>query len=230
MDNLVATTGWTLRKVAWVYLAPPIWGLIISILGLVGIYASDSRNTHLQTILFWISMNGFVLYLSYVVTGIMSGQNFSSKFFTGFAGVYGWLEWSDAKATAILCIQGLVSLGFALLLSKPILQLNFSRLLATRKMAKPMIFIHIVLFPFLIGCAFVILTTFPMDLHYQAVRLMCYPLVFLIALLGMNLYKAKHITIVKGGLKPFSAMTLSILLGLLLLSRFGLELKVDPLW
>lgn len=230
MENLVSTSGWTLKKVAWVYLAPPLWGLLIAFLGLIMFNLSDSRNTHLQTFLFWLSVNGFMLYFSYVITGILSGQNYSSKFFTGFAGVYGWLEWSKAKATAILCLQGLVSLPFVLFYSKPVLQLNFSRLLATRKNGKPMIFFHVVLLPFLLGCLLLISATFPMDMNYQLVRLMSYSFVFVTMALGMGLHKAKYITIVKGGIKPLSTTLLSLLTLGLVLSRFVLGMKLAPLW
>lgn len=230
MDNLVATSGWTVKKVAWVYLAPPIWGIVVAVLGMIGHRAVDSRKTHLQTFLFWLSINGFLLYLSYVSTGILSGQNYSSKFFTGFAGFFGWLEWGQLKSTSLLIVLLIVSLSFALIYSKPVLQLNFSRYLATRKQGKLIIFVHIVFFPFLIGCLLVALSTFPMDLNYQVVRMATYLIVFLVILLGMNLHKAKHITIVKGGLKPLSPTVISILVVVLILSRFVLEMKIEPLW
>lgn len=230
MENLVDTKGWTAKRVAWVYLAPPMWGLLVAILSLVLYNFSDSRKVHLQTVLLWLSFNGFALYLSYVITGILSGQNYSSEFFTGFAGFYGWLEWSKAKSTAILCLQGIASLPFVLLYSKPVLQLNFSRLLATRKNGKSVIFIHVFVFPLLLGCLFVGVATFPMDINYQLTRMISCLFILPIIGLGMNLHKAKYITIVKGGLSPLPFIALFILIALLFASRLPLQSTLNPLW
>jgi len=231
MDSLINTTGWTVRKVAWVYLAPPLWGLALSILGLIAYNLVDTMQTNLRAFLFWLSFNGFLLYFSYVISAILSGQVYSSGFFSGFVGFYSWLDWSRGTIYGILGIQLLASLLFSFVYSKPILQLNYSRLLASRKRGKSIIFINIVLIPYLIGIVLVAASTFPMDLNYQTVRVFSFLLIFVVAFLGMGFYKAKHITIVRGGLKstPFYGFAIGCIL-LFLLAQFLLSIRIKPLW
>ncbi len=57
-------------------------------------------------------------YLSYVATALLSGVNFSYKFFSGFAGFCAWLEWSNPKIVGLLVVQMIISLPIGLLFSK----------------------------------------------------------------------------------------------------------------
>ncbi|MBL4586109.1 MAG: hypothetical protein JKX84_03500 [Flavobacteriales bacterium] len=231
MENLIDTTGWTVEKIAWVYLAPPLWGLMISVFSLIAYHLIDPIQTNLRTFLFWLSLNGFVLYFSYVLTGILSGQVYTSKFFTGFVGFYSWLKWSKGTIYGILVIQLFLSLLYSFLYSKPILQLNYSRLLASRKQGKLIIFLNVAFVPYLFGTLLIIMATFPMNLNYQSVRIIAFLLVLAACLLGIGFHRAKYISIVKGGLKPSGLLTLIFgVAALILLSRFLLSQSVKPLW
>jgi hypothetical protein len=230
MESLAGEINWTVSKVANVYLAPPIWGLFLSIVAVILFRTTEGSRIHLKTMLYWISVNGFLLYFSYLVTGILSGQDYSSTMYTGFASYYAWLEWSPAKIYGILTVQILVSLPYAILFSKGVLQLNYSRLLAARSNGKAMIFTTVIVLPFLIGSVLIMLTTYPMDFGYQVVRLLCYLPVFVIVFLGMGFHRAKHISIVKGGLRPVPLFGIIALIIMLLGSRFGLSLHVEPFW
>lgn len=231
MDNLLNTTGWTVAKIGWVYLAPALWGMLVSIFALAGFHATDPRQTHTRTLLFWLSLNGFLLFYSYIVTGIFSGEEYASKYFTGFIAFYSWLEWETGTMFGILSIQAMVFLGYALLYSKPILQLNHSRYLASRSNGKIIVFMRVMFLPFLLGSILVAMATFPMDLGYQAIRLGCYIPIMLVIFIGIGFYKAKHINIVKGGLKHRSLTTcLAAMLLTILISRLILSRSMYPLW
>ena len=230
MDSLAGTGGWSVYKIAWVYLAPPLWGLVVSLFSIVAFTAIEGRNVHLRTILFWLAVNGFLLYLSYVIMGIISGQDYGSKLFTGFVAYYSWLLWSKGKIYGILIVQLVFSLAYALLFSKGVLQLNYSRVLASKSNGKPVVFFNVFVLPVTIGFVLIALTTFPMDFRYQVIRMGTMMPIALLALLGLALHKAKHIHIVKGGLKPVPLLGLAIMTILLLLSRFWLQLHVEPLW
>ncbi|MCB0754748.1 MAG: hypothetical protein KDB98_04090 [Flavobacteriales bacterium] len=230
MESLAGTGGWSVYRIAWVYLAPPIWGLVVSIFSLVAFTAIEGRNVHLRTILFWLAVNGFLLYLSYVIMGIISGQDYGSKLFTGFVAYYSWLLWSKGKIYGILIVQLIISLAYPMLFSKGILQLNYSRLLASKSNGKPIVFLNVFVLPATLGLILVAVATFPMDFRYQVIRMGILMPVALISLLGLALHKAKHIQIVKGGLKPVPLVGLIVLVVLLILSRFWLQLHVEPLW
>ena len=230
MDSLVGTSGWSINKIAWVYLAPPLWGLIISVFALIAFSAIEGRNVHIRTILFWLSVNGFLLYFSYVVMGIISGQDYGSKLFTGFVAFYSWMLWSKAKIYGILIFQLLLSMAYALLFSKGVLQLNYSRILASKSNGKPIVFFNVFVLPVSLGFVLIAIATFPMDFKYQLIRMGSLLPIGIVTVLGLSLHKAKHISIVKGGLKPVPFSGLIILVTLLLLSRFWLQLHVNPLW
>ena len=230
MDSLSGTINWTVNKVAWVYLTPPLFGLGISIVSVILFKTFEGQRTHLKTFLFWLGINGYLLYFSYLVTGILSGQDYSSTMFTGFASYYAWLQWESGKIYGILVFQIFVSLPFAVFFSKPILQLNYSRLLASKVNGKPLVFISVVVLPFLIGSSLIALTTFPLDARYQVVRLFCYIPIFIVMYLGVGFYRAKYISIVKGGLNPVPLIGLIVLIILLLASRVGLSTSMEPFW
>ena len=230
MDSLAGTVGWSVNRIAWVYLAPPLWGLMVSFFATMAFTAIEGQNVHTRTWLFWLSVNGYLLYFSYIVMGIFSGQDYGSDMFEGFVAFYSWLLWSKGKIYGILIIQGIVSLAFPLLFCKGVLQLNYSRLLASKHNGKPIVFMNVFVLPVLIGFLLIALATFPMDLKYQVIRMGTLVPLGLIVLLGLGLHKAKHISIVKGGLKPVPHVGLIILMVLLFASRFILQVNVAPLW
>ncbi len=230
MEVLAGQGGWNLNRIAWVYLAPPIWGLFISLFASVTFTSINGKHVHTRTLLFWLAINGYLLYFSYVITGLLSGQDYGSKLFTGFVAFYSWLLWSPGKIIGVLIVQAILSLTIPLAFSKGVLQLNYSRLSASRKHGKPIVFLNVFVFPVAVGCALVALTTFPMDLRYQFIRMLSMVLMAIVIGLGMVLYKAKHIQIVKGGLKPVPILGLIVLVVVLLCSRFGLSIEAQPLW
>lgn len=230
MENLYSTSGWTLSKVAFVYLAPPLWGLTIGLMGFLGFSFTEGKHIHLRTLFYWLGFNGYLLYYSYIVNGLLSGGDFQSKFHTGFIGFYSWLEWSPTKCLGILAVQAIFSLPVPLVFSKGILQLNHSRELVARTNGKQMAFLHWFAIPAMVGCMLIALTTFPMDLKYQVVRMICIVPLGIMTLLGVSMYIAKHIRIVKGGLKPVGSVAFVMILCMLLLLRIPLSLQLQPLW
>lgn len=230
MESLTGSTGWTRSRIAWVYLAPPVWGMLVAIFAIVGFRSVDSKKTHLRTLLFWLSLNGFLLYFSYIVTGIFSGQDYGSILFTGFVGFYSWLHLDKGPIYLLLILQFFISMPFGLVYSKPVLQQNYSRMLAAKRNGKPVIFLNVVLVPFLVGSLLIALTTFPMALGYQTIRMFSFLPIFIVILLGLSLFKSKHITIVKGGLRAVSSAIIILLFVLILASRFWLQVPVKPIW
>jgi hypothetical protein len=230
MDSLAGTVGWNVGRIAWVYLAAPIWGLIVSIFALTSFTVIEGKLVHLRTFLFWLAFNGYLIYVSYVLTGILAGEDYSSKMFTGFVAYYSWLLWTPGKIYGILIFQAIISIPAGLLFSKGILQLNYSRVLASKQNGKPIIFLNVFAFPVIIGCILIMLATFPMDMQYQGVRMACIMPLAIVALLGLSLYKAKHISIVKGGLKPVPVIGLVILISAILAARYPLGMMVEPFW
>lgn len=230
MEVLKDTVGWNVHRIAWVYLAPPLWGLLVSLVSLAAFSYVEGTNTHVRTILFWFSVNGFLLFFSYQITGILSGQDYGSVLFTGFVSYYSWLFWSEPKIYGVLTFQTVVSLAYPVLFSKGILQLNYSRLLAAKNNSKIIIFLHIIVVPAVVGCVIVAISTFPMDFGYQFIRMCCLLPVLLAALLGMAFHKAKHISISKGGLGSVSIAVVVVFILLLFASRFVLSVPVEPFW
>ncbi|MBI1288540.1 MAG: hypothetical protein GC178_13295 [Flavobacteriales bacterium] len=230
MESLAGSGGWTTARIGWVYLAPPLWGLLVAIVAISAFRLVDSKQTHLRTFLFWLSLNGFLLYFSYIMTGIFSGQDYGSILFTGFVGFYSWLDLEKGPIYLLLVMQLIVSMPFGLIYSKPVLKQNYSRMLATKPNGKSVIFLNVVAVPFFIGCLLVGLTTFPMALGYQLIRMFSFLPIFIVMVLGLSLFKSKHITIVKGGLRPINRTALAILLLLLIASRFWLQVPIKPIW
>jgi hypothetical protein len=231
MDNLQHTSGWTVSKIAWVFLAPPVWGLGVSLLSLGAFRSVDSLRTNLRTILFWFSVNGFLLFYSYLTTGLMSWANWTSKFFMGFVGFFAWLDWTKGTIIGVTAVFSILALAYSFIFSKPVMQLNYSRLLASRPNGKSIVFLNVVFIPYIIGCALVAIASFPMDLGYQAVRMVSYLPVFVFCMLGISFFKSKYITVVRGGLKHGSTWLWVVLaVSLVLITRLVLSVKIGPLW
>jgi len=231
MDSLQHTVGWSVSRIAWVFLAPPIWGLATSALSLGAFHAVDSLRTHLRTFLFWLSLNGFLLFYSYLTTGLMSWANWTSKFFMGFVGFFAWLDWTKGTIIGVTAMFSILALAYSFVYSRPVMQLNYSRLLASRPNGKSIVFLNVVFIPFLIGCALVAIASFPMDLGYQAVRMVSYLPFFIFCLLGISFFQSKYITVVKGGLKHGGIwLWVALAITLVLVTRLVLSVKMGPLW
>jgi len=130
MDTLRHTTGWTATKIAWVYLASPLWGLFISVLWLLIFHRVLPRYTHLRTLLLWLSIHGFLHYFSFILTGLFYGEDITSTFYTGFVAYYKWLHWDCTQINGTLVLLGLISLPYTFLYSKPIMRLSHSKRLS----------------------------------------------------------------------------------------------------
>lgn len=92
VDNLAQTTGWSIKRIAFVYLSAPLSGLAISVLSYYWYVGTNHKKSHLQQLFFWLSLNGFVLFYSYLLTGLLSVGEYSSRYFTGFVAFLSWLE------------------------------------------------------------------------------------------------------------------------------------------
>ncbi|MFC2176504.1 hypothetical protein ACFLR1_06015 [Bacteroidota bacterium] len=228
MENIQDTTGWTKGRIGAVYLAPPLTGLFFSVVALALFYLSDNKKTHLRTFLFWMSLNGFMLYYSYIITGILSAGSGTSQFYTGFVGYHAWLYWDTKTSMLALALQALVSLPFALLFARPILELNFSGAILPKSKGKLNIFLNAAGIPFLMGCVLVLLLTFPMDMAYQSVRMVSYLPVFLLCVTAMTFWKSKSFAYLKAGLSlPPQWVLLTTVAALVFLGRFVLSVKVE---
>ena len=47
MEQLSNTVGWNLNRIAWVYLAPPLWGLLVSFFALITFSTIEGKHVHL---------------------------------------------------------------------------------------------------------------------------------------------------------------------------------------
>ncbi|MCF8463984.1 MAG: hypothetical protein K9G41_04045 [Flavobacteriales bacterium] len=231
MDSLLGTTGWSPKRIAFIYLMPAATGILALIIGFIALRIARTKQVHLRTFMFWLSLNGLLMYMSYIATGYLSGVNFNSKFFTGFVGLYAWLFWKDITIYGVLLLQVLLCIPVLLYFGRLVLSLNYSSSLLKQKNGKFIIWINIVFIPFLIGVLIVIAATFPMEFGYQLVRILSFlPIAFIVAI-GTQLFSTKHISIIKGGMKPLPIVLLAFGIGILILiSRTVLSLSIGPLW
>lgn len=227
VDNLAQTTGWSIKRIAFVYLSAPLSGLVISILSYYWYVGTDHKKSHLQQFFFWLSLNGFVLFYSYIITGLLSVGNYSSRYFTGFVAFFSWLEWSDAAIYGVQLAMLVLFVFYANRYAWPILKSSYSRQLLSRSNGRTLIFTNLVVLPFAFGSVMVFAATFPMDFMYQIVRLFSYAMVFLIMLWSVSNRTKQVGRIQKGGMRYFSPLWLLALLGgLILISRFLLTYEV----
>ena len=229
MDRILPSAGWSAKRIAFVYLAPPLWGLFSFAVGYIGFTKISGLKTHLRTFFFWFSFNGFLLYFSYLVTGILSGVDYASEFFTGFAGFYTWLEWSKSTIVGIIVFQIITGLTLSLVFPPLILKLNHSRKINSKRSGKWIILMNVFIIPMLFGCALVLASTYPMNLNYQLVRIIsCLP-ISSVFILAHKHVKYSGMTFAKGGLsdKPYWHLALATLL-LILLCKFLLSIPMTP--
>jgi len=231
IDSLLGTTGWTAKKIGIIYLMPPLVGLIAFTLGILGISFAKTKQLSFKTFMFWLSLNGLLMYVSYITTGLLSGLSFSSKYFTGFVGFYSWLFWKELTIYGVLILQLILCVPIIYYFGKLTMTLNYSSALLKRKNGKIIVWLNILVIPFLIGVFIIAAATFPMDLGFQAVRIFTFIPISLLIVVAMHLQEAKHIAIVKGGMKGMS-MTLwtVVIIILIFISRTFLSMSIGPLW
>jgi hypothetical protein len=229
MDRILPSTAWSAKRIAFVYLAPSFWGLFSSAVGFIGFTKTDGLRTHLRTLFFWLFFNGFLLYFSYLVTGILSGIDYASDFFTGFAGFYTWLEWPKSTILGIIMFQIITGLAFSLVFPPLILKLNHSRKINSQRSGKWMVLMNVFIIPMLLGSILVLVATYPMSLSYQLVRILsCLPILG-VCILAFKHVKYSGITFAKGGLshRPYWQLAMATLL-LIVLCRFLFSISITP--
>lgn len=226
IDSLKDTTGWSVQKVAFVYVVPPLFALLTSGVALIAFHYVKSQKIHLRSLLFWVSFNGFLYYLSYIATGVASGYRFDSKFFTGFVGFYAWLGWDSNRAIAVLLVQFLISTPFVILFVKPCYSLSYSnRLLISRDNWHK--FSSLLLIPIVVGILLVVLSSYPIDKEYQLIRLSSALVVAGIMYLFFNVFSTGNLKLVQGGLASKTYIGVFMLIVILVLStRFLLTIRI----
>ena len=231
MDTLLGTSGWTARKIGIIHLMPPFIGVVSLFLGLLLLQLIRTKRIHLRTFLFWLSVNGLLIYASYISTGFLSGLNYSSKFFTGFVGYYAWLYWKPINIYGMLFMQALLCLPVLFYLSRFALGLNYSSSLLKQDKGRVIIWANVVLIPFVLGSMIVVLATFPMDFGYQLVRFATFIPMALAMLASMHFFSTRNIGIIKGGLKGFPIILfVAALVMIVVISRTVLSVSSGPLW
>ncbi len=231
MDSLLGTTGWSARKIGFIFLMPPLTGIIALIVGLISLRLARIKHVHFRTFMFWLSLNGLLMYTSYVTTAYLSGINFNSKFFTGFVSLYAWFFWEDITIYGVLFAQTLVCIPILLYFGKLILSLNYSNSLLKQKNGRIIIWINVVVIPFAIGVVIVGAATIPMDFGYQLARIATFFPMSVIMVAGMHLFSTKNIVIIRGGMNGVStAILITATVLLIVLTRTVLSMSTGPLW
>lgn len=226
MQTLRDTSGWSVSRIAFVYLTGPLTAFLMSVIVLFVFKHLDKRKIHVRTFLYWFSFNCFLYYLSSVVSGVVVGYNFKSQFFTGFVSFYAWLGWIENRTLVVLFLQSMVSLGYVFFLIRPVYELSFSnRLLVSRTTLNK--FSSFALIPVLVGASLVLLSTFPMDMKHILLRLALSLVVLATMLLTFNVFNTGNLKVVKGGTHGNGWVTVfGLMLLLCLVARFLLSIPI----
>lgn len=203
--------GWSTKRIAFVFLAAPLIGLFTSLIAFYWYLGVDHKRSHLQQFYFWLSLNGFMLFFSYLVTGTLAVGDYNSRFFTGFVAVFTWLEWKETVIYVVLLVLAMLFVFYGRRYSMPILKSSYSIQLLKRSNGRGIVFLNSVVFPYLIGSLMVFAVTYPHDLVYFAIRVCCYVIVFLIMYWGISNRSRKVGKVKKGGLKYASPIWLVLL-------------------
>ena len=231
LQDMTSTSGWTVGKVRKVCLSPPLLGMFISIVALIWFQITAPERTHRRTLLFWISVNGFLLYYSYLFTGLLCTDYHRSQFYDGFVAYYSWLHWDKDGIPIILTAQAALSLIYVLLFLGPIKKLNYSNSLFLQKHGKMVVLLNVLFLPFIAGVLMVLLSTFPMNMEYQLIRISSFIPVLTVCVLGINYGSPSQHFIIRGGMKPRPKMLLIFLsIVLLVIVRTVLSLDVGKVW
>lgn len=208
---------WTLKRIAFVFLAPPLFGLFTSIAAAIAYNNTSFNYSHLKLFFYWLCINGFALFYSYFFTGILSFGTYNSKYFTGFAAFFAWLHLDGGTVAALLIGLATLTAFYALTFGRKTLSQSYSGNLLEHEHGRTVIFINVVVLPFTIGTAFLLAATYPLDFNYQIVRLFCYPIIFAMTFLWLQMNRHAPCVIKKGGIEHRAFY----LLLLLCLALFG---------
>ena len=227
MDTLMHTKGWTVERIAVVYVLPSIVCLLIGVVSLLIYRSIPTTKIHYRTLFAWLAFNGLLYYYSLLLTGLLSDFQFNSRFFTAYVSLYAWLGWTSNKVMVVLILQTLVSGPFVYFLVKPFHELSYSnQLMASRNSLKK--WNEFLLLPILAGLVIIVFATWPMDIHFGLVRMLSALILSLWMLLFMNFRDSGSYLILKGGFSRTSKLVfLLAVMSLMLLSRFVLSLKFE---
>lgn len=224
-DGIKITGGtdpWSLKRVAFVFLTPPLFGILTSIAGSIAFASTNFNKSHLKLFFYWLAMNGFVFFYSYFFTGILSFGLYNSKYFTGFAVFLAWLYLERGTISILLLILAGIFTLYAFVFGTKTLSLNYSTSLYERRYGRSIVFINVVLLPFIVGVSLLTVTTYPMDFNYNIIRLLSYPIIFFIVFIWLKLNLHNFPIIKKEGIAYRSFFLLAMLSGILVAARIVL--------
>ena len=229
LKNLSPTSGWSPKRIAFVYLSGPLLGLIISWISAFGYNLAGVAHSHLKLFLYWLSLNGFVLFFSYLITGILSFSNYTSIFFTGFSLWFNWLFWDNTAITMLLIIlSGVFGIFYPFFFWRQTLRNGYSGRLLEQQFGRVISFINTAVLPVLTGSLIILGATLPMNWQYQLIRLACVLITLLIILLWIAIFRFAPVKVRKGGIEYYSPVFLLIGIGvLLLLARLVLSWQIS---
>jgi hypothetical protein len=218
---LEGSSPWTLKRIAFIFLAPPLFGLFTSIAATIAYTNTTFTYSHLKLIFYWLCINGFALFYSYFFTGIITFGDYNSKYFTGFAAYFAWLHLEKSTVTGLLFVFAILFSFYALTFGRKTLSQSYSTELLEKEHGRSVIFINVLVLPFIIGTALILAATYPMDFNYQIIRLFCYPIIFAMVFIWLQVNRHAACIIKKGGIEYYHLVwLLASTAVLILISRF----------
>lgn len=211
------SSPWTLKRIAFVFLAPPLFGLFTSIAAAVAYNNTTFTYSHLKLFFYWLCINGFALFYSYFFTGIITFGDYNSKYFTGFAAFFSWLHLEKSSVTVLLLVFAVLFGLYSLTFGRKTLSQSYSTELLEREHGRSIIFINVLVLPFIIGTALILAATYPMDFNYQIIRLFCYPIIFAMIFIWLQANRHTACIIKKRGIKHYPSVWLLVSTAVLIL-------------
>lgn len=218
------TSPWSLKRIAVVFLAPPLFGLFTSFAAAIAYNNTTFNYSHLKLLFYWFCINGFALFYSYFFTGIITFGDYNSKYFTGFAAFFAWLHLEKNSVTVLLLMFAVLFGFYSLTFGRKTLSQSYSTELLEREQGRSIVFINVLVLPFIIGTTLILAATYPMDFNYQIIRLFCYPIIFAMIFIWLQVNRHAACIIKKGGIEHKAVYLLvPLILSLLGLSKFILS-------
>lgn len=218
---------WNLKRIAFVFLASPLSGLFFSLLGSLSHANISIKHTHLKLFFFWLCINGFAVFYSYIFTGLLSFGHFSSPYFTGFAAFLSWQYLKQETVMLLLLIFGILVSFYTLTFGVKTFTQSYSGMLLETQKGRIVVLLNILIIPFIVGLALVVAITYPMDFNYLIIRMLCYPLIFTGIFVWVQFNPHVSCFIKKGGMQYRSYLILIILTAALsALAKFILPLQI----
>lgn len=214
--SLKDEAGWSTKRIIFVFLSGPLFAFVLSFISFYWYRGIDHKRSHLRQLYFWLSLNSFVYFYSFIITGLMAVGDFESfYFFRGFVAVFSWFEWKDAVVYGVLIAMAILFVFYARRYSKPILKTSYSTKLLKRTNGRAIVFLNSLVVPYLLGVIIIFIVTQSYDLVLFAVRICCYLIVFLIMFWGIINRRKKIGKVKKGGLTYISPLWFILSLAIL---------------